>query len=127
MTNDQAALVAGWLAATDIALLELNGPDGQWLIRNEGGKTTLTISSTRPALAVSASHSGVFLTHHPLQNHCLVQPETVVKEGQIVGLLQAGVLLLPVVAPHDGVFVHYLSADRSLVGYATPLFELRPL
>jgi hypothetical protein len=37
------------------------------------------------------------------------------------------VLLLPVVAPKDGVFVQYVSADRTLVGYATPLFELRPL
>jgi acetyl-CoA carboxylase biotin carboxyl carrier protein len=109
MTNDQAAVVAGWLAATDISLLELSGPDGQWQIRNEGGKTTLTITSTRPALAVSAPHAGVFLTHHPLQKHPVVEPET------------------PVVAPQNGVFVNYSSADRSLVGYATPLFELRPL
>ena len=127
MTNDQAALVAGWLAATDIALLELSGPDGQWLIRNEGGKTTLTITSTRPALAVSAPHAGVFLTHHPLQSHPFAEPEVPVAQGQIVGLLQAGVLMLPVVAPKDGVFVQYVSADRTLVGYATPLFELRPL
>jgi len=127
MTNDQAALVAGWLAATDIALLELNGPDGQWLIRNEGGKTTLTITSTRPAQIVSAPHAGVFLTHHPLHSHPFAEPETPVAKGQIVGLLQAGVLLLPVVAPRDGVFVQYVSADWTLVGYATPLFELRPL
>jgi acetyl-CoA carboxylase biotin carboxyl carrier protein len=127
MTNDQAAVVAGWLAATDISLLELSGPDGQWQIRNEGGKTTLTITSTRPALAVSAPHAGVFLTHHPLQRHPVVEPETPVAQGQLVGLLQVGVLLVPVVAPQNGVFVNYSSADRSLVGYATPLFELRPL
>ncbi len=127
MTNDQAAVVAGWLAGTDIAMLELSGPDGQWLIRNEGGKTTLTITSTRPALAVSAPHAGVFLTHHPLQRHPVVEPETLVAQGQLVGLLQVGVLLVPVVAPQDGIFVNYSSADRSLVGYATPLFELRPL
>ncbi len=127
MTNEQMEVVAGWLVQTGIAMLELDGPDGQWLIRNDGGTTTLTQQSKRPALAVPSPHAGVFLTRHPLHAGAFVQAGSAVSKGQIVGLLQVGVLLVPVVAPRDGVFVNYASADRTLVGYATPLFEMRPL
>ena len=126
MTNDEVALVARWLAQTDISVLELSGPECHWLVRNNGGTTTMTRTSTRPALAVASPHAGLFLTHHPLRNQAFVSPESPVTQGQIVGLLQVGLLLLPVVAAHDGVFVNYLSADQSLVGYATPLLEIRP-
>lgn len=127
MTNDQIAQIADWLAGTDIALLELTGPDGQWLVTNHAGKTQIALVAGHESVTVKAAHAGVFLTCHPLQTEPLAIPGSPVAQGQILGLLQAGPLLLPVTAPQAGVLVKVLGADHSLVGYGSPLFELRLL
>lgn len=47
-----------------------------------------------------------------------------VRKGEILGTLAAGLTLMPVVAPGDGELVAIRHADGTGVGYDTPLFDI---
>jgi acetyl-CoA carboxylase biotin carboxyl carrier protein len=136
MNIDHLQQLSAWLAATDIALLELRGPGGHIRLRHEGASVEL-VEDAAPAtadeppaqaspLTVSACSVGVFLHSHPLHTAPLVRPGTHVRAGQPLGLLQIGALLLPVVATQDATLIGSLVADGESVGFGTPLFELEP-
>ena len=57
----------------------------------------------------------------------LAPPGARVPQGQPLGLLRIGALLLPVPAPHDGRVAGVLDAHGTAVGHGTPLVDLRPL
>jgi acetyl-CoA carboxylase biotin carboxyl carrier protein len=103
--------LAGWLAATDIARLELRGPGG-----------TLALDNGR-SVVVNAPSVGVLRHRHPLREAALAPPGTRVRAGQPLALLQVGGLLLPVPAPADGVVARHVAADGAIVGYGDPLVE----
>lgn len=72
---------------------------------------------------------GVFLDHHPglvdaIDTAALRDGRATVKKTAVLGLLQVGVLLLPVTAPEDGTVTASLAANGTVVGYGKPLFEL---
>jgi acetyl-CoA carboxylase biotin carboxyl carrier protein len=50
-----------------------------------------------------------------------------VAQGAVIGLLQVGVLLIPVVAPCAGVVAGHLVADGAVVDYGTKLIALHKL
>jgi acetyl-CoA carboxylase biotin carboxyl carrier protein len=54
----------------------------------------------------------------------LVSEGAVVEKGAVIGLLQVGVLLIPVVAPCDGRVVGHLVAEGAIAGYGTRLVAL---
>ena len=142
MRADHIQQIAAWLAATDIGLLELRGPDTSLRLRNDGGAVeVLATDGATPAGAAAAPPSqvsqaspntltviapsvGVFLHRHPLRDDALAPPGTPVQAGQAIGLLQIGLLLLPVQAPADGTVLELLAAHGAVVGYATPLLAL---
>lgn len=70
---------------------------------------------------ILASHIGIFRTTAPdmISGNHLPRP---VRGGEIVGYLQAGALLRPVLAPQSGILLKSLLADGALAGYGTPLF-----
>jgi acetyl-CoA carboxylase biotin carboxyl carrier protein len=124
------ALVAA-LAATDIAELELTGPDGHLLLRRGTGGAIERIepppaTPAPAAITVAAPGVGRFLARHPLREVPLAAIGSRVAAGNLLGLLQVEDLLLPVVAPEAGVLAAVLVADGTLVGFGTPLFELTP-
>jgi acetyl-CoA carboxylase biotin carboxyl carrier protein len=133
MHIDLSQQLSAWLAATDIAVLELRGPDSHIRLRHDGAcviedATPVDTTSARaPLLAVAACSVGVFLHGHPLHTTPLARPGASVRAGQPLGLLQIGSLLLPVTAPKDATVVGTLVAHGETVGFATPLFELEPL
>jgi biotin carboxyl carrier protein len=125
MTREQIEQIAALLVGTDIACLELAGPQGQWRITHEAGQTRISFVADADRITVTALHAGVFLTCHPLRNNPLIMPTDQVKQGQVIGLLKAGPLLKPVVAPCDGALIATTVCDGALVGYGTQLFELQ--
>lgn len=133
--------LAAWLAGTDIGLLELSTPQGQVRLRRDGaapenyvleelrGHAGAPVSAAAAAASpahVVALSVGIFLHYHPLRGTPLAPPGAEVQAGQTVGLLQIGVLLLPVAAPRAGVVAVLREAHGSLVGYGTALVELHP-
>ena len=130
MQIDDIRQLSTWLAATDIELLELRGPDHQLCLRREGAQVVVVTPQETadehagPPLSVSASSVGVFLHGHPLGRAALVRAGERVSAGQVLGLLKIGALLLPVEAPQDGIVQQPLAADGATVGFGTPLFEM---
>lgn len=126
MHADQIQQLSTWLAATDIGALELRGPGTALHLHNRGG--VVEVGEAAPASAVSmsipASSVGVFLHRHPLRAESLAAPGQPVQAGQAVGLLQVGLLLLPVAAPTSGTVHQMLTDHGTVVGYGTPLISL---
>ena len=137
MNIDHLQQLSAWLAATDIALLELRGPGGHIRLRHDGASVDLVEDAApatadeppahAPRLTVAACSVGVFLHSHPLHTAPLARPGTNVRAGQPLGLLQIGSLLLPVVATQDATLIGALVAHGETVGFGTPLIELEPL
>ncbi len=136
MNIDQIRQVSEWLAATDIGVLELRGPDTQLRLRNDGGAAPIrqeSIASPPAPARTQARNStadapsvGVFLHRHPLRDAALAPVGTQVRAGQALGLLQIGALLLPVCAPQASTVTGLRVAHGTAVGYGTPLVDLVP-
>jgi acetyl-CoA carboxylase biotin carboxyl carrier protein len=75
---------------------------------------------------VTAPSVGVFLDAHPLRSAPFVQPGELVVQGQFIGLLKIGALLLPVRAPCAGTVGTTCIASGTTVGYGRPLRSIRP-
>lgn len=122
--------LSGWLAATDIAWLELRGPGVHLRLHNDGS-TVVPVPNgadlefdAAEDLPVQAHSVGHFLHAHPLQAAPLVAPGQAVTAGQPLGLLRIGALLLPVTAPRPGRFVGHAVPHGNAVGYGTVLMRL---
>ncbi|NPC57213.1 acetyl-CoA carboxylase biotin carboxyl carrier protein [Caenimonas soli] len=129
MRIEEVQQLSRWLEATDIDLLELQGPGEHLRLRRNGTRVELVPSDTAgnepESKVVAAASVGVFLHGHPLRAEPLVPPGAVVGAGQVVGLLRIGALLLPVTAPQDGILAAMLAEPGTIVGYGTPLVELQ--
>ena len=139
MNADQIERISAWLAATDIALLELRGPGTQLRLRHDGGGVPVrhepfdvAPSASPPTaapiggLTANAPSVGVFLHRHPLREAALAPVGARVGAGQPLGLLQIGALLLPLCAPEAGTVTGMRVAHGTAVGYGTPLVDLAP-
>lgn len=73
---------------------------------------------------IRAPAVGIFRTAHPATGRVPVQPGEAVAGGQLVGYLQSGSVLRPVLATQPGTLGAPLVADGSVVGYGTPLYAL---
>jgi len=131
MQPDDIRQLSAWLEATDIDMMELQGPGARLSLRRNGTRMAITSPSAQeaagPCTVVEAASVGVFLHEHPLRGEPLAARGTQVRAGQVVGLLQVGALLLPVAAPQDGTVEAMLVAQGTVVGWGTPLIELHPL
>jgi acetyl-CoA carboxylase biotin carboxyl carrier protein len=128
--------IAGWLAGTDIEFAEISGPDGHVRMLRETGylpqleDSGQSLSAGKPPAACAgkvvamASLAGIFLDRHPLRAAPLAQPGARVRQGEVMGLLQLGAVLAPVVAPAGGVVTRVLVPPGNLVGYGTALVEI---
>lgn len=110
--------------------LEVEGPGQRLRLTLEPSEP----ASVLPAVPVAAEPSttlvkaesmGYFRARHPDGLFPPCEAGATVDHAQILGFVQVGLLLLPVLAPHRGRLARILSAADSLVGYGTPLFEVR--
>jgi len=129
--------LAAWLADSDIALLELRGPQTLLrLARNGAGSCDVAEgqardevpangSQARPGTTiVSACTVGIVRHRHPLRDGPLAPLGARIECGQTLALLQIGQILVQVPAPRDGVVAKTLAQDGDAVGYGDPLIEL---
>jgi acetyl-CoA carboxylase biotin carboxyl carrier protein len=111
--SDLEQRLTEWLVGTGIGLLELRTPEH-----------TIILRPAEPA-PIRAPSLGVFLHGHPSTGTALARPGQAVRKGDAVGLLRIGALLLPVLAPRDGVIADHLAEDGVIVGYGSPLLRLQ--
>ncbi len=121
MPFQHVAEISAWLAGSDITRLELSGPEGVVRLGQE------VAPATPASVAVRSAGVGVFLHRHPLSTAAFVAPGARVAAGQMVGLLQVGVLLMPVLAPSAGLAVGYLVPHGQIVGFGVAVLTLESL
>lgn len=130
MQTQDIRQLAEWLAATDIDLLELCGPNVQVEIHREGAAVEqpaapAPMAATTPDhVSVRAGSLGVLLDRIPGRSTPLCAPGSTVQAGGLIALMQVGLLLLPVRAPCDGWTGDWHVPPGSTVGYGTPLVDI---
>lgn len=75
---------------------------------------------------VLADTPGIFLAGHPARTQAFCAVGAVVRQGDHLGLVRAGLVYRPVVAPVGGELVAVCAASGAQVAYATPLFLIAP-
>jgi acetyl-CoA carboxylase biotin carboxyl carrier protein len=136
MSFDQFHKLSAWMAEAGIDELELTGPDFRLRLNGGGPQVNDDRAGDRPSDivpaqrpssdVVAASSVGLFLHRHPLHETALAPEGTPVRAGQALGLLRVGPLLVPVIAPKDGIAGAMLVAHETVVGFGTGLVELHP-
>ncbi len=122
--------ISAWLAATDIAELELRGPAGYLRLRQDHGGVTHIAEPPQAdpsSVVVTAQSVGIFLHCHPLHDAPLVRTGARVDAHQPLGLLKIGTLLLPVAAPVPGIVASMRVQHGTAVGFGTELVALHPI
>ncbi|HEV8313142.1 MAG TPA: acetyl-CoA carboxylase biotin carboxyl carrier protein subunit [Burkholderiaceae bacterium] len=122
--------LAAWLADTDVALLELRGPQTFLRLVRDGATGDVVEDhaeeQARPSTTVvPASTVGIVRHRHPLRDEPLAPVGIRVQVGQPLALLQIGQMLIAVPAPCDGVVARLIARDGDAVGYGDPLIELQ--
>jgi biotin carboxyl carrier protein len=123
--------IAGWLAQADVDCIELAAP-GRLLrmVRTARGYQLHEAPAPAPgpvahaAVGVVAPCAGILLDRHPTGDRRLAQPGERVGAGDLVALLQIGLVLAPVVAPFAGTITSRCVAAGAPVGFGTRLLEI---
>ncbi|MHB0951154.1 MAG: hypothetical protein ACYC10_04425 [Allorhizobium sp.] len=79
----------------------------------------------RRETTIAAPHTGIFRSKHPSEQAQKSLPRPV-RRGEIIGFLEAGSLLRPVLAAKDGILARQLAEEGALTGYGAALFGLYP-
>ncbi|MGY4503975.1 acetyl-CoA carboxylase biotin carboxyl carrier protein [Bradyrhizobium sp. GM24.11] len=129
---DHVAQLSAWLKDADLALLELRGPSANLRLVNDSASVRVVEGEESPSvdatsMTVRAPSPGIFLDRHPLSERAIALVAADVPAGEPLGFLQVGPLLMAVPAPRTGTVTDVLAAHRTIVGYGTPLFVLRPI
>lgn len=115
--------ISAWLEGTGIVSLELDGPQGSIRLGDDSADPVAASAET----ILTSPGCGMFLHHHPLSPGALAIPGARVEAGDIIGLLQIGVLLAPVPAPCAGHVAGHFVAHGETVDFGTKLISLYPL
>ena len=135
MRIDSLQQLSTWLDDAGIGLLELRGPGVLLRLGRDaadvapaGGRSVAAPAPSQctqsTGVTLNAPAAGVFLHVHPMQSTPLAPVGAQVRAGAPIGLMQIGVLLLPVVAPRSAAVTGVRVAHGTLVGYGTPLVDL---
>lgn len=77
--------------------------------------------------AVKTATAGIFLATHPMRQASFVAAGSLVKQGDVVGLLKIGLIYAPVLAPRDGLVKTLLAKTGDLLGYGSTVLVLSPV
>jgi acetyl-CoA carboxylase biotin carboxyl carrier protein len=121
--------ISAWLDEAEIDVLELIGPRERLHVERDGRPAPRqpAAKQIRDRFAVKAPMAGRLLLKHPMQDTLLVSRGMRIRAGQVVALLQIGVLLVSVRTPRDGVVMDVLEHDGSLIGFGTEIVRLAGL
>lgn len=145
MEIGEISQLLAWLSASDIETLELRRPhsvlrmrmamDGAdaaagWALPEASEGSDAAAPATPLATASTAMHTvksqstGKLLLTHPSHSLPIVQVGAIVKQGDVLALLQVGPLYLPVKADADGELCEVLGIEGATVGYGERLFNM---
>ena len=97
------------------------------LVYTHGGTRIRVVGREGPPGAVTSvmirsGAIGVFHSKHPLAGTTCAREGEVVAQGQILGYLRTGAVLLPVIAPRRGRVRKQLLGDGAAAGRGDPLY-----
>lgn len=138
LSADDCQEIAAWLAEADIDSIEFGTPgqtlrmtraDGSYQMQEVTAQERTTLNATcsdthEQVTKVRAPCAGVVLDRHPQASAALAQIGQVVHAGELIGLLQIGLVLAPVIAPVTGIVRRVVWAAGTTVGFGAELFEL---
>ena len=125
--------IAAWLAAADVDCIDIQtgsvalrmarGSQGYQLQAASASPSAQALAPAGP-VAVTAHMAGIFLTRHPAGGGKFPVQGDRVQAGELLALLQTGLLLTPVLAPVSGTLGRCLQASGTQAGYGAHLFEI---
>ena len=125
--------IAAWLAAADVDGIEIeSGAEMLRMVRGSQGyqlqapanPTAAAVVAPDAPVVVTARVAGVFLAQHPAGGRQFPMQGDRVQAGELLALLQVGLLLTPVLAPITGIRGRCLLADGEQAGYGARLIEI---
>lgn len=119
--------LAVWLRAADIDVLEIESAGSiVRMVRQANGYEPQVLRQQMTVMqAACAPCAGVFRAKHPWAAEAAPAAGQPVHAGERVGVLQVGLLLVPLVAPVAGTFAGVRVAEGTLVGYGSPLVDIK--
>ena len=136
---DLVATLTGWLEASGASELEITTQDGKALkiVLGAGPRPTplhnaavVPVEVSEPAgRPVKAPIAGLFCDRHPAAAEAspLSGEGRTLEAGAIVGFVEVGPVLLPVVAPEAAVVAEVLAHTGDLVGYGDTILTTEPV
>lgn len=133
LSADDWRQIAVWLTAADIDGIEIGTPGHTLRMTRDGGSYQVQAMAVSDgasrsvpvkSIVVTAPCAGVLLDRHPLATEPWARSGDPVTAGDLIGLLQMGLVLAPVIAPVTGMVMRVLLPAGSTVGYGAGLFEL---
>lgn len=134
MNSDELRELITLIETSDINVLELRRP--AFKLRLEiaaeprySGPSQTDLSSSASVtdgggtIVVTAPNFGVFSTRHPARQEAYAEDGAQVACGDTLAMLRINEIYTPVLSPIAGT-LRRLVADETLIGYATPLFEI---
>lgn len=132
--------LTAWLKASSLHHLELSRP-GEHIRLSVSGALPLgpgdacATEACGPSLTqqdaalvlVRTATAGVFRGTHPLRDAPFVTKGSVVRRGDVLGLLKIGLLYAPVLAPMDGTVVELVAVTGNVLGYGAAVLRLHPV
>lgn len=131
MSDHDIRALADHMKRAGIGVLEVTQPGQRLRLRmRDAGAAPAAPVKAAPAddpVVVPSDAVGFFRRRHPDGVFAAVEVGATLEASQIMGFLQVGLLLRPVIAGRRGTLSRILALDDGLVGYGTPLFELQGL
>ena len=127
--------LTGWLESSGARELEIGTPDGGMLrialdvgagpVQSAGAEPTVAaVSPEGPA--ISAPMAGLFRDRHPVvpETEPLAGEGRALEAGAVVGFVEVGPVLLPVIAPSAGLVGEVHARDGQLIGYGDAVLTM---
>jgi acetyl-CoA carboxylase biotin carboxyl carrier protein len=121
LTVEDLRRLAGWMRAGGIATLEWTYPNGRLHLVLAPEPAPAAPGRDVTAVAVAP---GRFLPAHPIRDAAFAPVGTLVRQGDVLGLVQAGPTYSAVTAPCTGVVRTLMAQPGALVGYGDPIMVL---
>ncbi len=121
LTVEELRRLAGWMRAGGIASLEWTYPDGRLHLVLTAEPVPAAPGRDVTAIAVAP---GRFLPAHPARDAAFAPEGTLVRQGDVLGLVQLGPIYSAVTAPCTGIVRALLAQPGALVGYGDPIMVI---
>ncbi|QEL27341.1 acetyl-CoA carboxylase biotin carboxyl carrier protein subunit (plasmid) [Bosea sp. F3-2] len=127
MKPSEIAELATLMSRRGIELAEVETAAGRYRLVVDIASAAEAVAVPYLAVAgsfVTAPGPGLFRGTHPERGETEIKVGDEIAVDQLVGYLEAGEILLPIIAQVAGTVRDVLVAERELVGYGTRLFRL---